>query len=211
MKRYIARVKIYKKPIFSLICSGEKDYIVSFPKSSDTLNNGGFFNFHFTVHTANNRATHKITNFGNVEKGFNEILNEASSGNDFYVSKDKNGNLKDIDMTKGETYLDLDNPRFIGNIFKFGINDIHNEKGRITNFFSESKKPDNIFKKIIDIEFPEYLKDIEIHLNVCKNFICNPFVAYKQMGVKYESGYLFQDRLNGDCYTFVILIKEQKK
>jgi len=209
MKRYIARVKIYNKPIFSLICSGEKDYIVSFPKSSNILDGGGYFNFHFTLHTANNRLTHKVVNFGNSEKDFKEILDEANNG-DFYISRDKEGDLKDIDMTKGEMYLELNNPRFIGNILNFGINDVYNENKKITDFFSESKKSDDVFGKIIDIKFPKHLKNVEIHLNVCKNFICNPFVAYRQMGIKYENGYLFQDYLNGDCYKFIILIKEQK-
>ena len=77
MKRYIARIKIYGKPSFSLICTSEKDYVASFPKSSKNLSNGGYCNFHFTLHTKNNRVTHKITNFGNNEKGFKEILEEA--------------------------------------------------------------------------------------------------------------------------------------
>lgn len=206
MKRYIARIKIDSKPIFSLICTGEKDYVISTPKSSKILNNGGYFNFHFTLHTLNNRVTQKITDFGNDEKTFNQILEEANKG-DFYVSKDKEGVLKDIDMTKGKYYLMLENPGFIGNILTFGINDIHNDK-KITDFFSESKKTDEIFSNMINIEYPKHLKDIEIQLNVCKNFILSdPLIAYKSKGIKYEKAFVIEDELHNDKYKFILLIK----
>lgn len=208
-KRYIARIKIYKKPIFSLICSRERDYIVYPPKSSKVLNNGGYFNFHFTLHTINNRVTQKVTDFGNIEEDFENILNRVDD-NDFYVSRDKNGKKKDIDITKGEYYLDLDNTKFIGNIFNFGINDVHNKKNKITDFFCESKRSDGDFKNVVDISFDKKLKDVEIHLNVCKNFILkNPIIAYQHMGVKYEEAYMFDDFLGSDHYIFIILIKKQ--
>ncbi len=207
MKRYIARIKIEGKPMFSLICSGERDYIISPPKSSNKLNEGGYFNFHFTLHTGNNRVTQKVTNFGNNEKGFEQILDEASKG-DFYVSRDKGGLLKDIGITKGEHYLDLNDNRFIGNIFTFGINDVHSGE-KITDFFGESKKSDEIFRKVIDIIFPSHSKDVEIHLNVCKNFICNdPVVAYRIKGMKYEEAFVIEDSLKGDVFKFIVIVKD---
>ena len=208
MKRYIARIKLDNKPLCGLICSGGKDYIFSFPKSGHILNEGGYFNFHFTLHTANNRVTYKVTDFGNSTKSFEDILNEADKNGNFYVSKNKDGSLKDIDMTKGEIHLNLDNPGFIGNIFKFGIKDIHNKEKKITDFFGDSKKPDEKFKRVINVEYPEESTDIEIHMNICKNVAFNPFDAYRHKGIKFEKGHLFQDKLGGDVYTFILLVKD---
>ncbi len=208
MKRYVTRIKLDNKPLCGLICSGEKDYIFSFPKSGHILNEGGYFNFHFTLHTANNRLTHKITDFGNSDKNFEDILNEAEKNRNFYVSKNNDGTLRDIDMTKGEIYLDLNNPQFIGGIFKFGIKDIHNKEKKITDFFGDSKKSDEKFKEVINIEYPEKSTDIEIQMKVCKNVVSNPLDAHIRKGIKFEKGYLFKDKLGNDVYTFVLLVKD---
>lgn len=152
-----------------------------------------------------------MTNFGNSEKGFKQILDEANNS-DFYISRNKEGELKDIDMTKGRMYLMLNNPRFIGNIFKFGINDVHNESVKITDFFGESKKFDDVFGKVIDIKFPKHLKDVEIHLNVCKNFILkNPLIAYESKGIKYEEAFVIDDKLGDNHYKFILLVNDMKK
>jgi hypothetical protein len=208
MKRYIARIKLDNKPLCGLICSGERDYIFSFPKSSHILNEGGYFNFHFTLHTANNRLTHKITDFGNSTKSFEDILDEAEKNGNFYVSKNKDGSLRDIDMTKGEIHLDLDNPGFIGGIFKFGIKNIHNKKKKIIDFFGDSKKSDEKFEEVINIEYPEKLLDIEIQMKVCKNVMFNPLDAFRSKNIKFEKGYLLQDKLGNDVYTFILLVKD---
>lgn len=213
MKRYVARLKIQGKPFASLLCTGEKDYIVAPPRSSEILDGGGYFDFHFTLHTVNNRVTHKVVDFGNNKEGFGEILDKADK-NDFYVSRNKNGSLKDIDITKGKKFLDLDNPGFIGNIFKFGINNVHDKKIKIMDYFCESKRSDEDFDNIIDIEFGKELVDVEIHLNVCKNLIINNInnllLAYQKIGVEYKEGYVIEDFLGEDCYNFIILVKENK-
>lgn len=210
MKRYVARIKIDNKSVFSLICNGEKDYIISTPKSSKILENGGYFNFHFTLHTANNRVTHKVTDFGNNDKGFESFLKEANE-KDFYVSKNKDGTLKDIDITKGRHYLELNNPRFIGSILTFGIIDIHNEK-KITDFFDEPKKIDDNFGRVINIEYPKHLNNIELQLSVCKNFVCSdPLIAYKEKGIKYEQAFVIEDNLKNNSYKFILLVKNMPK
>ncbi len=206
MKRYIARIKLHKKALFDIRASG-RDYIVSFPKSGDILDNGGYFNFHFTLHTANNRVTHKVTDFGNDTKNFNDVLSETDQKN-FYVSRDKEGVLKDIDLTKGKKFLKLDDPRFIGNIFTFGINDVHNKGKKITDFFGESKKADERFKNVINLEFPEYLTKAKIRLKVCKNFLFDPLLAHYIKGIKYEKAFVVEDKNEKNLYKFLIFIEK---
>ncbi len=204
-KRYIGKIKLNGKTFINLICNSKGDYIFSFPKSSDILDEGGYFRSHLTLHIQNNRLTWKVTDFGNSTKDFSDVLGVADKEG-FYVSRNQ-GLLNDIDLLKGERYLDLEDPTHVGKVITFAERNIH-KKGSGLDFFSDPKNDEKKFSEIINLQIPKKISAVELNIYAAKNIKYNLNRIYNMRQSNWKSGCFIQDNTKNAKYTFVVIVED---
>lgn len=200
MRRNIARVKVNGVGLLKLSYGSEGSYILTPPKMSPK---DSYVEAHMSFHTKDNRITFKITNVGDSKLDFNSLKKEAKT-NGWWVSE------KDIDMYKGryESNELLSTKLVSWGLFAYDFS----RDDFIEKVTAKTKTADEEFKKVIDLQPPEDRRAPYIAIYVSKNLKYNPEDLIDEV-IKspIDEHFVISDEINGDKYTFTLLVRYAKK